>query len=201
MTFMRLPSKLLKLAVAAACLAALTSGALAQKKAGDASLLPGASSKEPISIEADKLEYDDKAQSAVYSGNVVVEQGASKLTCSLLKVEFEKEAAPGGEAQGGGDAGPGTGSASVKRLEAEGPVTVVSKTQVATGDSALYDRSQQKVWLTGHVTLSDSGNITKGDRLVYDLTTGRANVEGKRVQGLFVPGSAQNGGDASKPKN
>ena len=35
-------------------------------------ILPGTSSKEPISIDADKLVYYDKERKAVYSGNVVV---------------------------------------------------------------------------------------------------------------------------------
>ena len=53
----------------------------------------------------------------------------------------------------------------VKHLDATGPVTVVSKTQVATGDSGSYDKAQDKVWLIGHVTLSDGQNVTKGDKL------------------------------------
>ena len=42
----------------------------------------------------------------------------------------------------------------------------------------------------GHVVLSDGRNVTKGDRLVYDLTSGQAAVQGggSRVQGLFLPG-------------
>jgi len=200
----RLALRFLQALAVALSLTATTGAAMAQKKPADASLLPGASSQEPLSIDADKLVYDDKAQAATYSGNVVVVQGTSKLTCSSLTVQFEKEAAAGAtEAKAAdSDAPPAMGSASVKRLEAAGPVTVVSKTQVATGDSALYDRVQKKVWLIGHVTLSDGGNVTKGDKLTYDLATGRANVEGGRVHGLFIPGSAENGGaDSGKPKN
>ena len=64
-------------------------------------------------------------------------------------------------------------------MDAAGPVTVVSKTQVATGDRGSYDKDQNKVWLFGNVTLSDGGNVTKGDKLTYDLTTGEAVVEGE----------------------
>ncbi len=76
---------------------------------------------------------------------------------------------------------------------------MVSKTQVATGDSGSYDKAQNKVWLIGNVTLSDSGNVTKGDKLTYDLTTGQATVDtgpaANRVKGLFIPGSGDSGGD------
>ena len=79
----------------------------------------------------------------------------------------------------------------------------MSKTQVATGDSGSYDKAQNKVWLIGNVTLSDSGNVTKGDKLTYDLTTGQATVDtgpaAKRVKGLFVPGS-DDAGDDDKTK-
>lgn len=193
----------------------LAAPALAQKGGDSGLLLPGANGKAPINIDADKLVYDDKAQTATYSGNVVVVQGNAKLTCSSMTIHFEKgaSAADGAAkpsdagAAPGPDAAPGAmGSASITRLEAIGPVTVISKTQVATGDTATYDETQRKVWLNGHVTLSDGANVTKGDKLVYDLATGRATVDtaaaGGRVHGLFVPGSTGDptASDAANPK-
>ena len=105
-----------------------------------------------------------------------------------------------------GQSGPAT-DAGVKRLEAKGPVTVISKTQVATGDNGSYDKTEGKVYLIGHVTLSDGQNVTKGDKLTYDLKTAEATVDtsGKssRVHGQFVPKSsadtAKPGADAAKP--
>ena len=79
-------------------------------------------------------------------------------------------------------------------------MTVISKTQVATSDSASYDKAEDKVWLIGHVTLSDGQNVTKGDKLTYDLKTGQAtvdtNAKSGRVHGQFVPKSSA---DATKP--
>ena len=48
------------------------------------------------------------------------------------------------------------------------------------------------MFLIGHVTLSDSQNVTKGDKLTYDLKTGQATIDtngGKagRVHGQFAP--------------
>ena len=78
-------------------------------------------------------------------------------------------------------------------MDASGPVTIVSKTQVATGDRASYDKVQNKVWLFGNVTLSDGGNVSKGDRLTYDLTSGEAIIDpGKsdhRVHVQIIQGS------------
>ncbi|MGD0640794.1 MAG: LptA/OstA family protein [Roseiarcus sp.] len=183
--------------------------AAATKSAGAAPLLPGANSRQPVSIEADKLVYYDKEQKAVYTGKVVVIQGDTKMTCSAMTIYMEKaaasnrpEAAAASDPAKAGDAGaaaPGASTSHVKHLDAVGPVTVVSKTQVATGDNASYDKAQNKVWLIGNVTLSDGGNVTKGDKLTYDLTTGEATVDtgaaANRVKGLFIPGSSDSGDD------
>jgi lipopolysaccharide export system protein LptA len=159
-------------------------------------VLPGASAKDPVSIDADKLVYYDKEQKAVYSGNVVVVQGETKLTCAAMTVFLDRTPAPGAPAEPASTAseaenGPSSG-AGIRRLEAAGPVTVVSKSQVATGDTGSYDKNEGKVLLIGHVTLSDGQNVTKGEKLVYDLKTGQATVENGpragRVHGLFVPG-------------
>jgi lipopolysaccharide export system protein LptA len=215
----------LALALAAACagpsLAAAPPAAAAKSEAAkseaaksDSStpLLPGTNSKAPISIEADKLVYFDKEQKAVYSGSVVVIQGDTKMTCSEMTIFMEKapdtpqpggpKAAAGAKPADASNGAPGAGTSRVKHLDATGPVTVISKTQVATGDTATYDKAQNKVWLTGNVTLSDGGNVTKGDKLIYDLTTGQATVDtgpaASRVKGLFVPGSGSDDSDKSK---
>jgi lipopolysaccharide export system protein LptA len=182
------------------------------EKTSSVPLLPGSNSKDPISIDADKLEYFDKEQKAIYTGNVVAIQGDSKLTCSVMILFLAKNppqptaGAPASDAAG---AGPSSGGTQVKHMDATGPVTVVSKTQVATGDRGSYDKDQNKVWLFGNVTLSDGGNVTKGDKLTYDLTSGEAVVEaGKtagadadrtpsRVHGQFIPGSNNPAADAT----
>ena len=50
------------------------------------------------------------------------------------------------------------------------------------------------MWLIGHVTLSDGQNVTKGDKLTYDLKSGQATVDTSaksgRVHGQFVPKSS-----------
>ena len=174
-----------------------------------AALLPGGNSKDPVSIEADKLVYFEKDLKAVYSGNVVVIQGDTKLTCSIMTIYMEKSENASGAtatppktsdsnaagAAASVNSAPGAGQSSrVRHMDCAGPVTVLSKTQTATGDSGVYDKPQNKVWLIGHVTLSDGGNVTKGDKLVYDLVSGQATVETAgskgRVKGQFLPGGA-----------
>jgi lipopolysaccharide export system protein LptA len=149
------------------------------------------SNKEPIKIDADRLDVFDKESRAVFEGNVVAVQGDSTMKCTTLVVYYESR----NQNQGGAKAPPsaqGSTDSSIKKIDCKGPVTIVSKTQVATGNNATFDRVANKVFLTGNVALSDGPNVTRGERLVYDLNSGVANVEttpGGRVKALFVPGS------------
>jgi lipopolysaccharide export system protein LptA len=186
------------LLIVALLFAGVAGAANAAKPAGaegpGTQIFPGTSSKEPVSIDADKLVYYDKERKAVYTGNVVVIQGDTKLTCSAMTVFLDRSPEQGpAEAGGGAENGPASNSG-IKHLEASGPVTVVSKTQVATGDNGSYDKAQSKVFLIGHVTLSDGPNVTKGDKLTYDLKSGQAtidtNAKSSRVHGQFTPASS-----------
>jgi lipopolysaccharide export system protein LptA len=162
----------------AAAFAAGVTPALAQKSTA---ILPGASSKEPVSIDAGKLDYFDKDQKLVYSGAVVAAQGESRLKASVLTIFLEPAPSNANGHQ-------------MRRMEAQGPVTITSKDQIGTGDSGVYDKAENKVFLTGHVTLSQGANVTKGERLIYDLNTNQAVVvggstaQGGRVRSIFTPG-------------
>src|SRR5947209_6810713 len=144
-------------------------------------VLPGASSKDPVSIDAGKLDYFDKDQKLVYSGAVVASQSESRLKASVLTIFLEPAANTSAGHQ-------------MRRMEAQGPVTVTAKDQIGAGDAAVYDKAENKVFLTGHVTLSQGANVTKGERLVYDLNTnqavvlGGASAGGGRVPSVFTPG-------------
>ena len=176
----------------------------AADKKTPASLLPGAGSREPISIDAGKLDFFNKEQKLVYSGGVVAVQGDSTLKGSELVIYLAKDpqkpgtgeaAAAAATVAGGTDAAtPAAEGSSVRHMDVKGPVTLISKDQVGTGDSGSYDKTENKVTLSGNVTLSQGTNVTKGDRLVYDLTSGQAQVfSGQtygRVKSLFTPGSA-----------
>jgi lipopolysaccharide export system protein LptA len=161
----------------------------AQKKQTSAAsgngVLPGSNSKDPINIDATKLDYFDKEQKLVYTGNVVAVQGESKLlTPSLVIFLAPKET-------GGESSTPSSTSMQVRRMEAAGPVTMSQKDQVGTGDSGVYIKAENKVYLYGNVTLTQGPNVTKGDKLVYDLSTSQAVVTG-RVRSLFLPNNSSN---------
>ena len=197
---------MIKIALLAASMAgALTAPAWSQaaKAPADRSSAFGnlGSNKEPIKIDADRLDVFDKESRAVFEGNVVAVQGDSTIKCTILTVFYEPRNQNGDAAAVPAPATQGASDSSIKKIDCKGPVTIVSKTQVATGDNATFDRINNKVFLLGNVALSDGPNVTRGERIVYDLNSGVANVEtapGGRVKALFVPGSNAGAG-AAKP--
>lgn len=194
-----LPIAIAALAPAAFAPAALAQGAAQQQGARNSPLGGiGSNNKEPIKIDADRLDIFDREQRASFSGNVVAVQGETTMRCSLLNVYYEQSAMGGASgaqrpaAPPAASAQPGGENSNIRKLDCKGPVTVVSKEQTATGDNAIYDRGDNKVILTGRVALSQGPNVQQCDRIVYNLDTSIANCEsrpGGRVQGVFVPGS------------
>ncbi len=150
-------------------------------------------SKEPIQIEAKRLDVFDKEGKAVYSGDVVAVQGKSTLRCSKLDIFYEQSDNAGAGAEKPAKAAASNGGKSIKRLECSGPVSMVSETQTATGDFGVYEAASEVVTLTGkQVVLADGPNIQNGTKLVYNTQTGVAVVTAEsqgRVGGIFIPGS------------
>jgi lipopolysaccharide export system protein LptA len=169
-------------------------------------LLPGASSKEPVSIDAGKLDYFDKESKLVYTGDVVAKQGESTLRASVLTIFLTKDKKAGAPDAAPADpsaVSPASGS-SIRRMEARGPVTIISKDEVGTGDNGSYDKGDNKITLTGNVTLTQATNVIKGDKLVYDMTSGQAQVSSGqtagRVSSVFTPGSGAGPAGTKKTK-
>jgi lipopolysaccharide export system protein LptA len=187
--------------------AAAPSGA-APAAAPGAALLPGGGSREPINVSANKLDYFDKEQKAVYTGNVVAVQGETRLNASVLTIYFDRKPATGAAgAAPAAKAGPGGANSGLRRMEGQGPVAITSKDQVGTGDALIYDKPTNKFYLIGNVALSQGENVTRGDMLTYDLASGQAIVSSKgRVHTLIVPGedakpgAAPPGGKPAAPK-
>jgi lipopolysaccharide export system protein LptA len=144
-------------------------------------ILPGASAKDPLNIDADTLDFLDKEQKLIYSGGVIVTNGPSTLKASRLIIFLE-----------GKGAGTAVGNDRVRHIDAEGPVTMVSKDQIATGDRGSYDKAENKVYLTGNVTITQGESVVHGERAVYDVASGAATIQagpsqGGRVRSTFTP--------------
>jgi len=165
---------------------------------GDVSAAGASNDQTPINIVAVQLDYFDKEQKLIYTGHVVATRGDTVLKTPKLTVFLAPKQKSGGGAKA-------SSSDRVRRMEAVGPVTLISKDQVATGNSGIYEKSLDKVYLDGNVSLTQGPNVTLGDHIVYDLKTTQAVVTG-HVRSLFIPdndNSNSGGGttsDQPKPK-
>ncbi|CAN1569931.1 lipopolysaccharide transport periplasmic protein LptA [Rhabdaerophilaceae bacterium] len=147
----------------------------------------GSNSKEPIKVDANRLEVFDKENKAIYYGDVVVVQGQTIVRCSEMIISYVQAREQGAART----AGP-SGQTSIRQLDCKGPVSLLSGTQSATSDKMVYEAEKDIVTLTGRVVIADCDNVQRGERAVYDVKSGRATVDAGprgRVQGVFTPGS------------
>ena len=165
---------------------------------------------QPIQIESATLEVHDKEKMATFSGDVQVVQGDTTIKCQSLVVFYGGErtasgraaAAAAPQAQPGAKSGPGAvvpqGANDIRRIEARGGVTVISKDQNASGDLGVYDLRKKTITLTGNVVVSQGKNVLHGDRVVVDTVSGNAHFESNasgpsRVRALIQPSRGANG--------
>jgi lipopolysaccharide export system protein LptA len=129
------------------------------------SALKGHNSNAPVDVTADRIEVQDRADRAIFAGNVHVTQAELTLDTPRLTVAYS-----GGQA-GGNDV-------QIRRLDASGGVVVKSPSETAKGDFGIYDLDHKLITLIGNVQLDRQDNRVNGARLVIDLDSGRAVVDG-----------------------
>jgi len=126
-----------------------------------ASSLRGHDSDAPVDVGADRIEVQDRADRAVFSGNVVVRQGGLTLTAARLTVAYSS-----------------SGGIEIERIDASGGVLLRSASETARGQFAIYDLQRRLVTVIGGVTLTRGDSHINGGRLVIDLDSGRAVMDG-----------------------
>jgi lipopolysaccharide export system protein LptA len=134
--------------------------AIAQSEA-PVSALKGHNSNAPIDLTAERLEVQDRADRAIFAGNVKVRQDELTLDTSRLTVAYSS-----------------SGGVQIKRLDASGGVTVRSPSETASGAFGIYDLDRKLITLVGNVVLKREGSQISGQRLVIDLDSGRAIIDG-----------------------
>ncbi|MFM9978348.1 MAG: LptA/OstA family protein [Sphingomonadaceae bacterium] len=144
----------------------------------EAQSLRGHNTNAPVDVAADRIEVQDRANRAVFSGDVRVTQGGLELASTRLTVAYSGSA--------------GAGSPQIQRLDATGGVTVRSASENARGDFAIYDLNRRLITVLGNVVLNQGPNTVRGARLVIDLTSGRSVIDGSAVGG--TPGVSGSGG-------
>ena len=155
----------------------LSGSAVAQvRQEQPTSALKGHNSNAPVDVTADRIEVQDRSDRAIFAGNVHVTQAELTLETPRLTVAYS-----------GGQGGGGT-NVQIRRLDAAGGVVVRSPSETARGDFGIYDLDRKLITLIGNVQLNRQNDRVSGARLVIDLDSGRAVIDGG------PPGVNQSGG-------
>lgn len=140
-----------------ALLSAGTGGDAAQAQA-----LANHNSAAPVDFDAGSIEVQDRADRVVLEGNVRVTQAGMTLTAARMTVAYSRQ-----------------GGTEVNRLDATGGVVVTKGDERASGNVAIYDLDRRLITMVGNVQLTQRGNNLRGGRMVIDLNSGRATVDGR----------------------
>ncbi len=125
--------------------------------------------KQPVEVTADSLTVDQKTGQATFSGNVLIGQGAMRLSAARVTVTYAQ-----------GD------QRRISALHAQGNVTLASGEDAAEAQAADYDVETGTIVLTGDVLLTQGGNLLAGDKVTVNLESGTANASG-RVRSVLQP--------------
>lgn len=125
------------------------------------SALKGHDTNAPVDVTADRIEVQDRADRAVFAGNVHVKQAELTMDAQRISIAYST---------GGG--------LQINRIDAAGGVIVTSPSERARGTFGIYDTDRKLVTLIGNVELTRGQNRVLGQRLVIDLDSGRAVIDG-----------------------
>lgn len=124
----------------------------------------------PVEVTADSLRVDQSTGQATFAGNVLIGQGAMRLSAETVTVTY----AAGGQQK-------------IQSLNAKGKVTLVNGPDAAEAAEAVYDVPSGNIVLTGNAIVTQGQSVLAGDRIEVNLTDGTANVAG-RVRSVLQPG-------------
>lgn len=138
-------------------------------------------SSAPIDVSADQQETINSTCTTIFIGNVEILQNRSRMRAQKVTVYSAKK--PGAE----------NGCGNAQRMEAEGTVYLVSDTQQARGDRAVYTFDNNIAVVTGDVVLVKGKDVARGDRLTVNTKTNDAKLEStakgrgtpRRVRAVF----------------
>ena len=133
---------------------------------------------QPVNINADTLEYDNKNNSAIFRGSVVARQADIVIFADLMEVSYGDK---GGEkaAKGG-----------LKQLTATGNVKAIQGERIATGQKIVFYNDEQKIVATGNPRVWQGDNVIVGNKIIVYLKEDRSVVEGSmqdRVSATIFP--------------
>lgn len=115
----------------------------------------------PVDIDAQRIEVNDRSGRVIATGSVEIRQARLRLRAERMTVAYTA---------GGND--------QIQRVDATGGVILTSPSETIRGNTAIYDTVAKIITLLGNVHLQNPDGNLNGGRLVYDLRSGRAVMDG-----------------------
>jgi len=120
--------------------------------------------------------YSKDRATVLLQNSVVITQDDMRLESDDAKITLQ----PSGTAEGGVKTALLTGKVSISRSSSD-----PSERMNAKSERAIFDNQAQTVALEGNARLWREGNLIKGDRIIYEVTTGMIKVD--KAQGVVQP--------------
>jgi lipopolysaccharide export system protein LptA len=133
---------------------------------------------QPLRINSQALEADNKNQVIIFTGNVVAKQGEWTLHADIARVYYEKK-------DGGND---------VREIVASGNVKIYRGDGFATAQKAVLNNQEQKIVLTGQPKVWQGKDMISGEKITVLLDEEKSFVEGgpdRKVEVILYPKSEQ----------
>lgn len=116
---------------------------------------------QPVEANSDDLFIDENTGTAVFTGNVVITQGEMRLAADRIEVVYVQA------------------REQIERMNATGNVTIVSGSDAAEAQAAVYNLSEQTIVMTGDVLMTQGPQVLNGEKLVIRLDDGTARMSGR----------------------
>lgn len=126
----------------------------------------------PVEVTADDLSVNQADNTALFTGGVVIAQGAMRLSAPRVQVVYLAD------------------RSGIESLQASGGVTLVSGTDAAEAARADYSITTGIIELRGDVLLVQGDNAITGETVIVDTGAGTARVSG-RVKTVLQPGGGE----------
>jgi len=115
----------------------------------------------PVEIASESLTVNRDTGSAVFTGDVVIAQGTIRLSADSVEVIYVEA------------------SGDISRLLADGHVIFVTDTDAAQSDRAEYNLVDRQLVMTGNVLLTQGASTIASERMIVNLDTGEAQLDGR----------------------
>lgn len=135
--------------------------------------LPGAKlpskDTETLKLEAGHVEMQDRLQKAFFTGSVRAQQGDMIITANAATVSYSGNLLSSGK------------KLELKRVVANGHVTIKRPNETATGNWAIYSLDNRTIIMIGNVELNRPTGSVSGGRLTLNLDTNLAVINSSPV--------------------